>query len=89
MSFVKVGIKRSITAAGRKRQKGRRMRSSVVRRSSTRVVIASTITTFIIERPRRKGMTSDFTDSPPSPGAKTSITDAHPAAIAIMTAIAP
>ena len=65
MSFVKVGMKRSMTAVGRKMQNGSRMRSSVERRFSTRVVSASTMTTFIMVRPRRKGMKSDCSVIPP------------------------
>mgnify|MGYP006946294249 CR=1 FL=1 len=87
MSFVKVGMKRSITAVGRKKMKGRRMRSSVPNRSSTRVVSASTITAFIIEAPRMKGMTRDLTVRPPIPGTQDSIKKAQPVANAIIAAI--
>ena len=46
-------MKRSMTTAGKKTTKGRCKRSSVPSKSSTRVVSASTITTFIMETPRR------------------------------------
>ena len=68
MSLAKVGIKRSITAVGKKMTKGNFMRSNVSNRSSTRVVRARTITTFIMESPRKKGIRSILALSPPSPG---------------------
>ena len=85
MSFANVGIKRNITAAGRNMAKGRRRRSSVESRSSTRVVIASTMTTFIMEAPRRNGMPSAFTESPLNPGMNCSRRSAQPSAMSIMT----
>ena len=76
-----------MTALGRKRQNGRCILSNVANKSSTRVVSAKTMTAFIIERPRRNGITSDLIESPPNPGNQCSIARPQPAATAIMTAI--
>ena len=53
------------------------------------VVSARTITTFIIERPRRNGMMSDFTEMPPIAGKISPRAAPHKTATPIVTAITP